>query len=174
MNCCPEHNSNGIIINYLWLIIESPLSSNPSIINNGTHTVLIWSPPFLWPGEHIQYFNLSVENKRDGSLVYHQVNYIYNESVVHFYMKLNESEILETLTCTEMSFVISAVNTVGMLPQTFNLSDWILPLRTFVHEYCFALINPLIIYMCMHNNHYAFWSLLKHHCTFISPSVPHL
>ena len=67
---------------------------------------VIWSPPFLWPGRAIQYFNVSITNKSDGSVTYHETNNNFGDRVVSFTKDIQE----ESLMCTEMTVNISAIS----------------------------------------------------------------
>jgi hypothetical protein len=43
--------------------IEQVLSENPSLR-------LSWSPPYLWSGQYIEYFNVSIIRKDDAKILY--------------------------------------------------------------------------------------------------------
>ena len=65
-----------------------------------------WSPPFLWPGHSIQYYNISIINDR--RITYsHSINAIFSDTVVSF---TNVAEDANIESCNTLEFVISAVN----------------------------------------------------------------
>ena len=63
---------------------ESPVLPNPMVsVENPTTLLLKWSPPFLWPGYHIDYFIVSTINKTDGHLiVIDRINTTFNDVAV--------------------------------------------------------------------------------------------
>ena len=109
---------------YYFLIADSPISNNPSIEKNSTHLSLLWSPPFLWPGQRIQYYNISLVNKTDGIVAYYRVNSTFSDQLVTFVYQN------EKCTSTEIEFRISAVGVSGLLVPVFNDTEWILPSGT--------------------------------------------
>lgn len=96
-----------------------PLTSNPSVSKNSTHLTLTWSPPFLWPGHAIQYHNISFSNNTDGSITYHTVASVYSDGTVAYTRQIPT----EVLTCTEITFGVSAMNTSGFTLETFVVSS---------------------------------------------------
>ena len=102
-------------------------SPNPSIEKNSTHITLLWSPPFLWPGRRIQYYNISFVNKTDGSIAYYRVNSTFSDQLVIFTRMIYQNE---KCTETEIEFTISAVGVSGLLVPVFNSTEWILPSGT--------------------------------------------
>ena len=107
---------------------DSPLSVNPAIEINDTQLTLLWSPPFLWPGQPIHYFSLSVINNTDAITSLYRINTTFSDRIVIFALKLDQGQIQDILTCTKMTFTISAFAASDVsLPQSFSLSKWILP-----------------------------------------------
>ena len=118
----------------LLFMIESPLSSNPLLKINASYINLTWSPPFLWPGQAILYFNVSVTNESDGSVTYHQINSNFNDSVVSFKKEIQE----EPLMCTEFTFNISAISaysysTLQQPLEIYSITTRTLPSRRLNH-----------------------------------------
>ena len=114
------------IIRQLYYIPSgSPLTPNPTIRRNVTHITLLWSPPFLWPGKIISYYNVSFTDKTRGISIYYRVNYSSNE-IVPFSRRIHQSESL--IICTEIVFSISAIGALEQL-RTFIATDsqWIIP-----------------------------------------------
>ena len=114
-------------------IIDQPLSPNPLLEINASHINLTWSPPFLWPGHAIQYFNISITNKSDGSVTYHETNSNFGDRVVSFTKDIQE----ESLMCTEMTVNISAISnysysTLQQPLQMFNVTHRVLPSRKLI------------------------------------------
>ena len=82
----------------------------------------------MWPGLAIQYFNVSLTNKSDQSVTYHQVNSTFNDGVVSFMKEIQE----EPSTCTEIVLGISAIRAYIFSTQqqsldVFNVTASILP-----------------------------------------------
>ena len=100
-------------------ISESPLPSNPLLSNNSTHVILTWSPPFLWPGQAIQYYNVSITNTSDGITTYHKINSMFNDVTVTYTRQMPS----EIFICTEIIFGVSAVNQSGYALHNFITSS---------------------------------------------------
>ena len=104
----------------------SPLLSNPTISKNATHVTLMWSPPFLWPGHRIQYYNISMTNKSNGSIF--TAHYTVDISItnpivtVSFPMSWNRN----ILYCMGITCSISPIidGSSLELEQTFSVTDW--------------------------------------------------
>ena len=110
----------------LLLTADSPILPNPSLMNNASHFTLMWSPPFLWPGHRIQYYNISVTkfNKTDGSMKHHRVDTSFSDSLVAF--SVHSLNTLSMLSCIGIVFSISAIDgSSSEQMQTFNISDWL-------------------------------------------------
>ena len=91
----------------------------------------MWSPPFLWPGQRIQQYNISVINNErvehhmlDSSLTNPiiTVSFPTNPSLMQF----NTQNMLACMP-TMIMFSISPVYDGSVLEpiQTFNISDWV-------------------------------------------------
>ena len=118
----------------IMITIDTPLSPNPLLKINASYINLTWSPPFLWPGHAIQYFNVSVTNKNDGSVTYHQINSTFDDSVISFKLEIQE----EPLMCTEFTFNISAISaysysTLQQPLETYSITTRTLPSRRLNH-----------------------------------------
>ena len=105
------------------------LLHNPLLEINSSLT-LTWSPPFLWPGRALRYFNVSITNKSDDSVTYHRINSTFDARVVSFSRKIQK----EPLMCTEIAITISAISnyshdTLLQPLQLFNVTDRIFPSR---------------------------------------------
>ena len=84
---------------------DSPVSPNPSLSNvNATFILLKWSPPFLWSGSTIAYYNISVTNM-NGESDFYRVNTTFNDAVVSFSLVANQSQTI----CDQLTFMISPI-----------------------------------------------------------------
>lgn len=94
--------------------IENPLISNPLLtLQESTSLLLEWSPPFLWPGQQIHHFNVSLMNRSDDSITYFRVNATFSDAVVPLTVDFgNQGASL----CSELIFEISAVSGLANLP----------------------------------------------------------
>ena len=114
---------------YVRILIISaglPISENPLISKTATHVTLMWSPPFLWPGQRIQRYNITVTNKNTGNSSHHILNSSLIDPIISFSMSISYLQ-LSTMTCTEVIFSISPVSeSAPKVMQTVNVSDWIL------------------------------------------------
>ena len=101
------------------MLLESPLSPNPSVeITNPNSLIIKWSPPFLWPGHRIKYFNITVINMSDGSVIaYYRVNTTFSDQVVTLSLSTDD---IDGLNCTEFEFRISAIS--NMTLQLFTIA----------------------------------------------------
>ena len=112
---------------YVRILIISaglPISENPLISKTATHVTLMWSPPFLWPGQRIQRYNITVTNKNDGNSSHYILNPSLTDPIISFSMSMSYLQ-LNTRTCTEVIFSISPVSESAPEMQTVNVSDWI-------------------------------------------------
>ena len=94
------------------------------VIQNPTSLLLKWSPPFLWPGHHIDYFIVFTTNKTDDHLItIDRVNATMTLNDVIFTLNKNLLNNEYVQDCNEFTFSISAFSDhYGMLPQTFNVT----------------------------------------------------
>ena len=67
-----------------------------------------WSPPFLWPGQHIDHFQVRVHNLTDGSIMLDRVNTTFKDDLVSYVKHLTRQQIQ---MCTELLFSITAIDT---------------------------------------------------------------
>ena len=112
---------------------------------NESFLKLQWSPPFLWPGEAIQYYDVFVTNEERES-VYHRVNTTFSDALVSLTVKT-----LLDQTCRELEFSISAVSySDTKLPpymeDTFQVSftwhkDYLLVYYFYIHYYNEGITN---------------------------------
>ena len=103
-----------------------PISENPLISKTATHVTLMWSPPFLWPGQRIQRWNITVTNKNDGNTSHHIMNSSFTDPIISFTMSWSYLQ-LSTMTCTEIIYIFSISPVSEAAPkvmQTVNFSDW--------------------------------------------------
>ena len=116
--------------NILLITITGPsVSPNPFLGKNATHQTLMWSPPFLWPGQRIQQYNISLIQNNE--IVGH---HILDTSLTHPIITVSfpkTASLLQfntqnMLSCTPtIMFSISPVDEPIWEPmQTFNISDW--------------------------------------------------
>ena len=108
----------------------SPVSPNPSISKNDTHLILLWSPPFLWPGQRIQYYNITLIIDDDGSIAHHMVvNTTLTNPLIEilFPPRLSSLQFNAQNTPSCITFAISPVSdgSASQLVQTINISDWV-------------------------------------------------
>ena len=101
------------------VVADPPLTTNPSLSKNSTHVLLTWSPPFLWPGHAIQYYNVSFMNKTDGSVTYRTVHSAYSDGTVMYSRQIPT----EILSCTQVTFGVSAMNASGFVLKEFVVSS---------------------------------------------------
>lgn len=99
--------------------LENPLVSNPSLtLQESTSLLLEWSPPFLWPGQQIDYFNVSLANRSDDNVTHHRVDATFSDEVVSLTFDFgNQGASL----CSELILEISAVFGLANLPG-YNVS----------------------------------------------------
>ena len=103
------------------LILDPPISPNPSTENrNATSILLKWSPPFLWPGYSIDYYNISVMNNS------HLINATFNDTLVSFMIFAEESSIE---SCHVLEICLSAVSNDTQCLTTFHINGGFVPSR---------------------------------------------
>ena len=122
--------------------------SNPSIEKNSTQVSLLWSPQFLWPGQRIDYYNISFMNKSNGNITtsYYRVNSTFSDQVFKL-TKIHPNDI-DLCTTAEIEFKISAVSVSGHLLPIINVTDWITPSCKLFNVY-----NAMVIHKCTHGKH---------------------
>ena len=99
-------------------LLPNPSLTTYNTSDNLTSFLLEWSPPYLWPGKHIEYFNISVMNMSDCSITYHRVNASFDENVVSLALEFG----YPTIVCTEFVFEINAVSGSEHLPS-YRVTD---------------------------------------------------
>ena len=95
------------------------VSRNPWLIEKQDFFHVMWSPPYLWRGHYIDYFNITITDLNDGSIMYKRVNVSENLNNRHI------ESYIHTIhgTCSELLFEIRAVNSYnGLLDGTHNVS----------------------------------------------------
>ena len=99
-------------------ITDLPISPNPNLVkDNATHVTLKWSPPFLWPGQRIDYYNVSFINTTDGNISYYRVNTSYTSSLASLTTEIQQC------TTTTLNIYITAINNNNMTAlEVFNIS----------------------------------------------------
>ena len=103
------------------LILDPPISPNPSTENtNATSILLKWSPPFLWPGYSIDYYNISVMNSS------HLINSTFSDALVPFMIFAEESSIE---SCHVLEICLSAISSEAQCLTTFNVNGGFVPSR---------------------------------------------
>ena len=114
--CIHKGLNNNIII------AGPPISENPLISKTATHVTLTWSPPFFWPGQRIQHYNITVTNKNTGNSSHHILNSSFIDPIISFSMSISYLQ-LSTMTCTEVIFSISPVSeSAPKVMQTVNVT----------------------------------------------------
>ena len=80
-----------------------------------------WSPPFLWPGEAIQYYDVFVINEERES-EYHRVNTTFSDAVVSLTVMSQRDQM-----CSELEFSISAISYSDTKLPPFTVHGGYLP-----------------------------------------------
>lgn len=94
--------------------------SSIMVTQNKTSLALHWSPPFLWPGHVIVYYNIFIINKTDGSTMHHGINATFD---IMMSLPINIGD-QQRQSCTELLFVITAIdNNFSFLHQSFNVTE---------------------------------------------------
>ena len=107
---------------YNYIHADSPISPNPSVtIQTANPSLLVkWSPPFLWPGQRINHFNISIRNISSDLISHRIVNTTFSDTLVTF-SKFIEPEQREH--CSEIEFAVSAVAKDGGTLQPFTVKS---------------------------------------------------
>ena len=94
-------------IYFFILTAESPIFPNPSISEIESDAelsyLLKWSPSFLWPGHDIKYFNITINETSDRSVIHDSINTTFSDIVVSYTRRIDKM-------CSEFSFGISAIS----------------------------------------------------------------
>ena len=101
---------------------EPPVVPNPVvIIQSLTALLLKWSPPFLWPGYHIDYFVVSTINKTGDHLItVDRINASFDDIILVLSKSLNDEHVQD---CNEFTFSVNAFSDYhGAHPQMFNVT----------------------------------------------------
>ena len=78
-----------------------------------------WSPPFLWQGQHINYFQVRVHNLTDGSIMVDRVNTTFKDVLVIYVKHLTQHQVQ---MCTELLFCITAIDDSDRILKTINIT----------------------------------------------------
>ena len=89
---------------------------------NTTHLTLLWSPPFLWPGERINYYNVFFTTKGECAHTEYRQKSNYSDQIVSLTVNHNEAQM-----CTEFELFVSAIDTDSSVLQVFNVTGLIMP-----------------------------------------------
>lgn len=106
-----------------FTITDPPISPNPKTVSeNSTHHTLSWSPPFLWPGHRIGFYNVVLVALKDGridSTNIYRVNSSYTSAIVTITV-----DICRNLkgNADGFAFVISPITTTPLALPSFNIS----------------------------------------------------
>ena len=111
---------------YCIIIIEPPISPNPSIMNPNASSILFqWSPPFLWLGQAINYYDIFITNNA-GETLYYRVNTTFSDAVVSFTATVaNYPDPI--LSCNDLHFSLSAVGSDQAKLPSFSATGGYIP-----------------------------------------------
>ena len=133
-----------LLYNLVTVHVGPPISLNPMISKNITHLTLLWSPPFLWPGNRTQRYNIHVSLDKTISH-YYSVYASHMNPVVSHSISFN-SLLLPTLcmlSCIEADISISPADLSALqMSQTFFVNDSIWIFKSGKHSFE-AEISPL-------------------------------
>ena len=104
---------------------DPPISPNPSTENlNATCILLKWSPPFLWPGYSIDYYNISIMN--NGSTYSHTRNATFNDALVSFMIYAEDND-MHVQSCHVLEILLSAVSSDAERLTAFDVYGGFIP-----------------------------------------------
>ena len=112
----------------ILLHADPPVSPNPILVKNATHRTLMWSPPFLWPGQRIQLYNISVTNNE--IVEYRMLDTSLTNPIITVAFPKNPSLLVNTQnipTCIPtITLSISPIYDGSVLEpvQNLSISDW--------------------------------------------------
>ena len=115
---------------------DPPISPNPSAENlNATSILLKWSPPFLWPGYSIEFYNISVMNS---GLITNNflLNATFDDALVPFTIFAEDSNIE---SCHVLEILLSAVTSDAQHLTTFHINGSFIP-SVYSKLYHFSLL----------------------------------
>ena len=117
-----------------------------------------WSPPFLWPGVPIKYYDIEITNTR-GESTHHPVNTTFSDAALSFTVFADDDEMTDSEACDSLYIIISAVGSDQKNLPTFTVSGGYIPCKYLIR------ISPnndvhMIIFISSEHNYY-FGS--KHH-----------
>ena len=98
---------------------------NPVVLVQSPTTLsLKWSPPFLWPGYHIDYFNVSTipMNKINRITHYDVINTSFDDTILTLSKTITNSD-RQRHKCNQLLFEIRSYNNyLGLLPRAFSIT----------------------------------------------------
>ena len=105
----------------LLILADPPIVPNPSIhLDNLTPSFVVkWSPPFVWPGQHINHFQVRVHNLTDGGIVADRINTTFKDVLVTYVNHLTQHQLQ---MCTELLFCITAIDDSDGILKTINIT----------------------------------------------------
>ena len=108
-----------------------------------------WSPPFLWPGQAIEHYDLFVTNENKES-VYHRVNTTFRDDVVTFTAVAEHPQAI--MMCNDLNFCVSAVSRdpTKKLPSYTVVGGYI-PSKLDFHSFLCSVTRKSLVYA--HNWH---------------------
>ena len=113
------------------VITGPPVSPNPLLSKNDTHLTLMWSPPFLWPGQRIQHYNIIATDNGNRRVEHRILDTLITNPVIAVPFAINSSLLQfntqNMLSCMpRIIFSISPIDrsVLETMRQTFNISDW--------------------------------------------------
>ena len=80
---------------------------------------MIFSPPFLWPGQRITYYTLLVRDTGNDVVLEDRINATFGDTVVTFTHVLDHSQ---RQSCSKLVFVVSALSESDELFKPFNVT----------------------------------------------------
>ena len=93
---------------------ESPLDDNPTFEQLNSSVALVqWSPPFLWPGSAIDFYNVSIINNGTGTVHFERENASFDDRVVNYTLQGDDQN------CTHYTVGILAVTGSASLSTVY-------------------------------------------------------
>ena len=93
---------------------------NPSVKTQNLTFLLEWSPPFLWPGQHIDHFIIKIVMLNDGSIAHYLVNTTFDDAIASLTVEMDTYD-LTVCACSEFSFRIFAIGPDQVELPSFNV-----------------------------------------------------
>ena len=132
----------------MLLHVDPPLPQNPYIENVNASTVLFkWSPPYLWLGHSIEYYEISI-----GGTTVQWMNATFKDTLVSYLKTADDPNDIQS--CNELIFSVSAVSDIDRYHiklRSFNAVGGYLPSK----RQCLIYI-AIRFYTVSHNFRYHF------------------